>query len=100
MEHRWGRRITVEIPIQMVAQGSLRSGLVANLSVTGALIKADYQLRMLTRVQIFFESPTRPQKDALILTAYVAGNYRHGIGVEWSELGKRIASRLLPTLVA
>jgi len=100
MEHRWGRRITVEIPIQMVAQGSLRSGLVANLSVTGALIKADYQLRMLTRVQIFFESPTRPQKDALILAAYVTGNYRHGIGVEWSELASRSVTELFHAVTA
>jgi hypothetical protein len=101
MEHRWGRRIAVEIPIQMVAKGiSLKSALMANLSVTGALIKADCELRVLSRIQILVESPTRPQKDALILAAYVAGNYRHGIGVEWCEWASPRVTELLQAVTA
>ncbi len=101
MEHRWGRRMAVEIPIQMVAKGSsLTSALIANLSVTGALIKADCQLCMRSRVQVFVESPTRPQKDALILAAYVAGNCRHGIGVEWDDLASPRVTQLLQAVTA
>lgn len=97
MEHRWGRRIAVDIPIQMAAPDAslMGSAQLANLSITGALIKANFKLRVLSRVQIVFESSVRPQDDALSIAAYVARNHRHGIGVEWCEFAPPAVTELL-----
>jgi len=101
MEHRWGRRIVVDVPIQMAAVGnSLKSALLANLSVTGALIKADFRFRAPPRVRIVFVSSVQPQQEALSLAAYVARHNRHGIGVEWCELASPAVTALLRALTA
>jgi len=99
MEHRWGRRIAVDIPIQIAPLGSsLRGALLANFSVTGAFIKADFGLRVLSRVRIVFASTVQPQLEALSLAAYVARNNRHGVGVEWCELASPAVTALLRAL--
>jgi hypothetical protein len=87
MEHRWGRRIVVDIPVLMTnADSSLnRLAQLANLSITGALIKADFLPRVLSRVQIVFGSSLNRQGHLLIIPAYVVHNHQHGIGVEWLE---------------
>jgi len=97
MEHRWGRRIVVDIPIQMTAAGQslMRRARLANVSITGALIKADFRPRLLSRVQIVFGSSVDPQADDLSVAAYVARSNRHEIGVEWCELASPALTNLL-----
>ncbi len=87
MEHRWGRRIVVDIPVLMTtADSSLNTpAQLANLSITGALIKADLRPRVLSRVQIVFGSSLNRLGHLLIIPAYVVHNHQHGIGVEWLE---------------
>jgi hypothetical protein len=88
MEHRWGRRIVVDMPIQVaaVSMSPIRRAQLVNLSITGAFIEADFRPRLLSRVQIMFGLSPSPQADALSIAAYVARNNRHGFGVEWCEL--------------
>jgi len=97
MEHRWGRRVAVDIPIQVTSEDMLfmREAHLANLSITGAMIRADFRPRLLSRVQIVFGSSTSPQPDAPSIAAYVARNNRHGIGIEWCELASPIVTGLL-----
>jgi hypothetical protein len=71
---------------------------LANFSVTGAFIKADFGLRVLSRVRIVFASTVQPQQEALSLAAYVARNNRHGVGVEWCELASPAVTALLRAL--
>jgi hypothetical protein len=61
------------------------SGRLHNLSVSGAFIKVDYDLRLLSRIQVAIEMPQRSKHEAPVLAAYVARKYKDGIGVEWCE---------------
>jgi len=89
MEHRWGQRIVVDMPVQMTASDAprSRSAQLINLSMTGAFLKGEFMPRRLSRVQIFFGAVRDAQGEAMGIAAYVTRNHRYGIGVEWSELG-------------
>jgi len=51
MEHRWGQRVVVDVPIRLVAGPfSGRSARLTNLSVSGGCIKSSFELRPLARV--------------------------------------------------
>jgi hypothetical protein len=102
MEHRWGRRIAVDIPIQMgsVEASLLRRASLVNFSVSGALIRADFPLRLRSRIQIVLESPLREKRDSLSIAAFVAHNHRHGIGVKWCELGSPAVTEWLRAVTA
>jgi hypothetical protein len=99
MEHRWGRRIVVDIPVYVTAADRSRtmSAQLANLSITGALIRADFRPRVLSHVQIVFASPQGREEDLLSISAYVVHNYRHGIGVEWFAPASPAVSNLVTT---
>jgi hypothetical protein len=97
MEHRWGQRIVVDMPIQLIAadKSLTRSAQLANLSITGGFVKADFRPRLLSRVQVVFASALSPPAGALSIDAYIARNSRHGIGVEWCELASPTVTDLL-----
>ncbi len=85
MEHRWGRRIAVDMPIRIAVAGSpCKAGRLSNLSITGALIKADFRLRVLSLVIIVIDSSK--DSDASRIAGYVARLDRHGMGVEWCAI--------------
>jgi hypothetical protein len=96
MEHRWGERVGVDIPVRITAHHfSVRPGRLANLSVSGAFIKAAFELRLLSRVQIAIELPHRAKHEAPTVAAYVARKFKDGIGIEWCEFAPAAISRLL-----
>jgi hypothetical protein len=66
-----------------------------NLSVSGALIEADLDARVLSRVQVILLLPACPRHEAPVVEAYVARRHGHGIGVEWCEFAPRAVRELL-----
>jgi hypothetical protein len=101
MEHRWGQRVAVDIPVRITGHPfSVRSGRLANLSVSGAFIKAEFQLRLLSRIQVAIDVPHRSRHDAPIIAAYVARKGKGGIGIEWCEFAPPDISRLLHSFAA
>jgi hypothetical protein len=96
MEHRWGERVGVDLPVRITVHPfSVRSGRLHNLSVSGAFIKVDYELRLLSRIQVTIEMPQRSKHEAPVLAAYVARKYKDGIGVEWCEFAPAPIPQLL-----
>lgn len=96
MEHRWGERFAIHIPIRLI---SARSPLVAiggitNVSQSGAFI-GDFDFRLLSLIHVVFESPLRPKHGAEIVSAYVARVCNDGIGIEWCEFGPPAVVALL-----
>jgi hypothetical protein len=85
MEHRWGERIAVDVPIRLAAAHPLwaRSGWLEDLSVSGAFIAAGFELRRLLRIHVILDLPAHPKWEAPVIAAYVARTSREGIGVEW-----------------
>jgi hypothetical protein len=101
MEHRWGQRVAVDIPVRITGHPfSVRTGRLANLSVSGAFIKAELQLRLLSRIQVAIDVPHRSRHDAPIVAAYVARKGKDGIGIEWCEFAPPDISRLLQSFTA
>jgi hypothetical protein len=100
MEHRWGERVQVDFPVRVIAHRfSVRDGRLADLSVSGALVKASFEARVLSRIQVALDSPLWPKHESPIVEAYVARRYRHEFGIEWCEFAPRAVTELLHAVV-
>jgi hypothetical protein len=100
MEHRWGQRVQVDFPVRVITHRfSVRGGRLADLSVSGALVKADFEARMLCRIQVAIDLPLWPKHDSPIVEAYVARRYKHEFGIEWCEFAPRAVSELLRAVI-
>jgi hypothetical protein len=100
MEHRWGERLQVDFPVRVIAHRfSVRDGRLADLSVSGARIKADFEARMLSRIQVAIDLSLWPKHESPVLEAYVARRDKHEYGVEWCEFAPRAISELLRAIV-
>ena len=92
---RWSRRIAVDIPIQVAADGSpIVHGHLKNLSLSGALVTTDRPLPMHAYIEISFE-PLATAHGAVRLMARVTRNLEGGVGVEWCEFAPNAVTDLL-----
>ena len=99
MEHRWGERIQVDIPVRLAAHPfAVRDGHIIDLSVSGALILTELHARLMARVQVSIVAPG-VKHDAPTLAAYVARVYKSGIGIEWCEFAPKVIGALLRATV-
>jgi hypothetical protein len=98
-ESRWGDRVRVNIPVEVSANALSADGFIKNLSLSGALLKADVDLGMHSLIQVKIETSS-PSQRAATITAYVSRKSREGIGVEWCEFAPSIVKDLLrsPTI--
>jgi hypothetical protein len=96
MEHRWGERIQVDIPVQVSAPPLiLGSGRVRNISISGAFISGQFDLPPLARAFVVFEFAVAGEHERLPIACFVARVRADGIGVEWRELAPQIVSDLM-----
>ena len=83
IEHRWGERVRVDIPFRMTAQTvSGIEGRLMNLSLSGALIRANCDLRLNSLIEIRVQLSARSECQA-VLRAYVARKRGNDVGIEW-----------------
>ena len=100
MEHRWGQRVQVDFPVRVIAHRfSVREGRLSDLSVSGARVKADFEARILSRIQIAIDLPLWPKHESPVVEAYVTRRYKHEYGIEWCQFAPRAVSELLRALV-
>jgi len=96
MEHRWGQRVAVDFPVRVSAiRFSVRDGRLSDLSVSGALVTAELDARVLSRVQIALVLPLWLKHESPIVEGYVARKHRNEFGIEWCEFAPRAVSELL-----
>jgi len=96
MEHRWGQRIGVDLPVRIMAHPySVKHGRITNMSVSGASLRADFELRPLSRIQVFIEMPRKRRIEAPGIAAYVTRIGKTSIGIEWCEFAPRVVSEIL-----
>jgi hypothetical protein len=101
MEHRWGERVAVDIPVRITGHPfTVRTGRLSNLSVSGAFILADVDVRLLSRILVAVELPRRPKREAPMIPAFVARKLKDGIGIEWCEFKPPAINRLLQIYTA
>ncbi len=86
MEHRWGERQRVNIPVKLhQARSSVAfNGRLINLSMSGALVIADVSVRLLSRIHLTFLMDYAEHGPHRI-AAYVARKHSSVFGVEWCE---------------
>ena len=92
MEHRWGERLDVALPVRIRAPyGLVGSGLVTNFSVSGAFIATTLPVAPLSRVKVSFRFGRRAarimQLGSSTFDAQVVRQNAVGFAVEWCEFG-------------
>jgi len=93
-DSRWGDRVRVDIRVQVSANTLRARGCMKDLSLSGALVKADIDLGMHALIQVNIEVSSRSRRAAA-LTAYVSRKDEEGIGVEWCEYAPSVVKDLL-----
>ncbi len=101
MEHRWGERVGVDIAIRITVHPfAVRHGRLVNVSVSGASIKADFDLRPLSRIEVVVDTVPRARCEAPSIGAYVTRVSKDGIGIEWCEFAPPVITELLQSLAS
>ena len=93
-ESRWGDRVRVNIPVQVSANDSSTIGCMKNLSLSGALVRADADLGLHALIQVNINLPSPSQRVAAV-AAYISRKTREGVGVEWCEFAPSVVKDLL-----
>jgi hypothetical protein len=95
LEHRWGRRVCVNMPVRVSTAALVRAdGCVKNLSLTGAFMTCNYELRLHALIKVHIELPT-PVGCIAVVEAYVSRKLNDGVGIEWCEFAPYIVKDLL-----
>jgi hypothetical protein len=100
LEHRWGERFQIDLPVQLAV--NTVSGIDArlkNLSLSGALIEADFALRIHTVIEIKVPVPLSGQ-PATPVKAYVIRQFNEEVGIEWRDFAPHAIKELLRSLAA
>jgi hypothetical protein len=95
LEHRWGERVRVNIPVRVEAAAlSGANGCVTDLSLSGALIKSDCDLRLHTLIEVSMALPA-PSTRTAVIKAHVSRKLKEGVGIEWYDFAPNIIRDLL-----
>jgi len=100
MEQRWGERLPVNVPVRVSSHAfSVREGRLTDLSVSGAHLTVDLDLRPLSRVEITVVLPYRSKHEAPAIQAFVTRKGRDEVGIEWCEFAPLAVRELLRSAV-
>jgi len=81
MEHRWGQRVTVEVPVRLEVGGRpLGRGILRNASISGALIESALELPVFSNLVVSI--PAVGDLPASIVRC-TAGR----LAIEWRDMG-------------
>ena len=88
MEHRWGKRIALEIPVRLVTEaGEFMQGQMINLSISGAFVKTPRPLALGAPVELEVIPRHHPlSRNLERVAAHVARRASDGAGMEWCDL--------------
>jgi hypothetical protein len=88
MEHRWGARVTVDMPVRVRCRsGKFVDAHLVNISRSGALIHTEMTLARFAPVEI--------ELQGCSVLSYVVRLLSDGVGVEWSGPLPRILENAL-----
>jgi hypothetical protein len=94
-ESRWGDRVNVNVPVRVSTEVvSDANGCIENLSLSGALVKADVDLGLHSLIEVNIQLPS-PSRRAQAVAAYVSRKLEAGVGVEWCEFAPTVVKDLL-----
>lgn len=95
MEHRWGERIRMDMPVRVSADEVAGiPGCMRNLSLSGALLRIDANLRLNALIEVSVELP-QPSHSPAILLAHILRKGKEDVGIEWCEFAPIVVKDLL-----
>lgn len=83
MEHRWGNRITIDLPVWLRGCGLCGPGVLRNISASGALIETPLPLATLTMVRM--QIPRHGAIPPAATWGFIVRESREGFGIEWLD---------------
>jgi PilZ domain-containing protein len=83
MEHRWGERIPLEVPVSLWVDGRLTGrGLLRNASISGAFIETSLELPTFSPVTVTFsKAAAHVGVEGAIVRAETGG-----LAIEWRDM--------------
>jgi hypothetical protein len=95
LEHRWGARVQVNVPVRVEATAlPVGNGCMKDLSLSGAFLKSDRDLRLHTLVEVSIALPP-PSSRTAVIKAHVSRKFKEGVGIEWCEFAPSIIKDLV-----
>src|SRR5689334_17339545 len=83
MEHRWGERVKLDLPVRLELAGELLAhGRLRNASISGAHVATGSKFPVLASVDVVLLTPRAPA-GRLVLPACVVRRDDEGLGIEW-----------------
>jgi PilZ domain len=90
-----GERVKVDIPVRVSADAFVGAdGCMKNLSLSGALMKANVDLGLHSLIEVSIKMPSPWQRTEPV-TAYVSRRTKESVGVKWCEFAPTIIKDLL-----
>jgi PilZ domain-containing protein len=87
MEHRWGQRVTLEVPVRLLLAGRvLGRGILRNASISGALIETPLELPLFTNLVVALPTTSELTASTQELAACVVRRAPAGLAVEWRDM--------------
>ena len=94
IDHRWGERFRVDIPVHVTIQAlSGIDGRLKNLSLSGALLNACFDLRVHSLIEVSIVTPNGAKPSPV--KAYVTRKRHQDVGIEWCEFAHPVVKDLL-----
>jgi hypothetical protein len=87
--------VVVDIPVQVSAAAVAGVDCsIKNLSLSGALVRSDCDLRLHTLIDVRIELPP-PTTRVAVIKAHISRKLQEGVGIEWREFAPAIVKDLL-----
>ena len=86
MEHRWGQRVALGVPVHVDGPVASGPGKLRDASISGGFIETALALPQFTNVGIVVLTGSGAAQRAVALPACVTRVARDGVGVEWRDM--------------
>ncbi len=98
MEHRWGQRVLLDVPVRLLAEPRTPAvGRMVNASISGAFVRTADRLPLWVKIQVEMVLPRMPGHKGECVSALVTRRVRDGVGIEWCDLAPVPMRELLAT---
>ena len=96
MEHRWGRRVAMRIPVRLIADSGVPvPAEMENASISGAFVLTVHGVPLGSRLEVELAPAESLGRKPERIAAHVTRSTRVGVAVEWCELAPAPVRALL-----
>jgi hypothetical protein len=91
VEHRWGSRTAIDVPVRfIVPPATIGTGRITNVSMTGAFLETCALLRPMSLLYVeMIQVPNGHGGRSKRLSACVVRRTETGVGIEWCEAASK-----------